>query len=84
MDEQGGRTAAVDLYWIPLGAGAHVVRVSGRIYEGLKGFLEDRFPTFEGTSVGSSPKGRSGPAGWVVSGCSATRSVCGGEGPSRI
>jgi hypothetical protein len=25
--------AAVDLYWIPLGAGAHVVRLCGRLYE---------------------------------------------------
>jgi hypothetical protein len=24
---------AVDLYWIPLGAGAHVVRVSGKVFE---------------------------------------------------
>ena len=32
MDEQGGRLPpAIDLYWIPLGAGAQVVRVSGRI-----------------------------------------------------
>jgi hypothetical protein len=26
---------AIDLYWIPLGAGAHVVRVSGKVYEAL-------------------------------------------------
>lgn len=32
----------VDLYWIPLGAGAHVVRVSGRLYEAFKGILEHR------------------------------------------
>jgi hypothetical protein len=25
--------AAVDLYWIPLGAGAHVVRISGKLFE---------------------------------------------------
>jgi hypothetical protein len=29
-------SAAVDLYWIPLGAGAHVVRLSGMAYEALK------------------------------------------------
>jgi hypothetical protein len=34
----------VDLYWIPLGAGAQVVRVSGLLYEGLKGLLEHRQP----------------------------------------
>jgi hypothetical protein len=27
--------AAVDLYWLPLGAGGHFVRMNGRIYEGL-------------------------------------------------
>ena len=26
-------TAAVDLYWLPLGAGGHFVRLNGRIYE---------------------------------------------------
>ena len=28
-------TPSVDLYWIPLGAGAHVVRISGKIFEAL-------------------------------------------------
>jgi hypothetical protein len=27
--------AAVDLYWIPLGAGGHCVRVNGRVYEAI-------------------------------------------------
>ena len=27
--------AAVDLYWLPLGAGGHFVRMNGRIYEAL-------------------------------------------------
>lgn len=40
---EGGRVApAVDLFWIPLGAGAHVVRLSGRLYEALKAFVEHR------------------------------------------
>lgn len=32
-----GERASVDLYWLPLGAGAggQCVRVSGRLYEGL-------------------------------------------------
>jgi hypothetical protein len=34
--------AAVDLFWIPLGAGAHVVRVSGRVYEALKAVVQRR------------------------------------------
>ena len=43
MDEQEGRLApAVDLYWIPLGAGGHVVRLSGKLYEALKVLAEHR------------------------------------------
>ena len=34
--------ASVDLYWIPLGAGAHVVRISGRIYEATVAARERR------------------------------------------
>jgi hypothetical protein len=38
-----GRLApGVYLYWIPLGAGAHVVRLSGRLYEALKALVEHR------------------------------------------
>lgn len=32
----------VDLYWIPLGAGAKVVRVSGRIFEAISAFVRRR------------------------------------------
>ncbi len=32
----------LDLYWIPLGAGAHVVRVSGRTYEALAAWVQRR------------------------------------------
>jgi len=43
MDEQQGRpAAAVDLYWIPLGIGAHFVRLSGKLYEALKALVEHR------------------------------------------
>src|SRR5262245_31303212 len=43
MDEQEGRRApAVDLYWIPLGAGGYVVRWSGKLYEALKALAEHR------------------------------------------
>jgi hypothetical protein len=45
MDEQQGRLApAVDLYWIPLGAGGQVVRLSGKLYEALTALLEHRPP----------------------------------------
>ena len=33
---------AVDLYWIPLGAGGNVVRLNGKVYEALKAFIEHR------------------------------------------
>jgi hypothetical protein len=34
--------AAVDLYWLPLGAGGHVVRLNGRVYEALAARLRRR------------------------------------------
>jgi hypothetical protein len=34
--------AAVDLYWLPLGAGGHFVRLNGRLYEALAARLERR------------------------------------------
>jgi hypothetical protein len=33
---------AVDLYWIPLGAGAHVVKVSGRAFEAISALAQRR------------------------------------------
>jgi hypothetical protein len=43
MEEQEGRLApAVDLYWIPLGAGGYVVRLSGKLYEALEALVEHR------------------------------------------
>jgi hypothetical protein len=32
----------VELYWIPLGAGAHVVRVSGKLFEAMSAFIQRR------------------------------------------
>jgi hypothetical protein len=37
-----GGTAAVDLYWLPLGAGGRFVRLNGRIYEALAAWLQRR------------------------------------------
>ncbi|MGZ6672253.1 MAG: hypothetical protein ACXVFM_07890 [Solirubrobacteraceae bacterium] len=34
--------AGVDLYWLPLGAGGHSVRVNGRVYEALAARLQRR------------------------------------------
>jgi hypothetical protein len=36
--------AHVDLYWLPLGAGGHSVRINGRVYEWLNAILERREP----------------------------------------
>jgi len=34
--------AGIDLYWLPLGAGGHFVRLNGRIYEAIQAFRERR------------------------------------------
>ena len=39
MSEQFG---SVDLYWIPLGSGAHVARVSGKLFETFGAFVHRR------------------------------------------
>ena len=39
---RAGAKAAVDLYWLPLGAGGHFVRLNGRIYEALAARLQRR------------------------------------------
>jgi hypothetical protein len=38
----GPAAAAVDLYWLPLGAGGHFVRLNGRLYEALVAGLKRR------------------------------------------
>jgi hypothetical protein len=41
--EAGGQASdAVDLYWLPLGAGGHFVRLNGRVYEALAARLQRR------------------------------------------
>jgi hypothetical protein len=39
---QTSQTAAVDLYWIPLGAGGHSVRFNGRVFEGIAAARQHR------------------------------------------
>ncbi len=41
-DAAGRGRATVDLYWLPLGAGGHFVRLNGRVYEALAALLERR------------------------------------------
>jgi hypothetical protein len=37
-------TSAVDLYWLPLGAGGHFVRLNGRVYEAVAARIKRRPP----------------------------------------
>jgi hypothetical protein len=39
---QTSGTAAVDLYWIPLGAGGHSVRLNGRVFEAIEAARQHR------------------------------------------
>ena len=50
----------VDLYWIPLGAGHHVVRISGTIYEALVALAQrgPRRPLFRSALVATTSEGR--------------------------
>jgi hypothetical protein len=41
-NDPSGGSASVDLYWLPLGAGGHSVRLSGRAFEALTAHLQSR------------------------------------------
>jgi hypothetical protein len=58
-ENQVRRDAAVDLYWIPLGAGAHVVRISGKLFEAASALVDrrPRFDLYHSALVISSPEG---------------------------
>ena len=55
-----GGLAAADLYWIPLGAGQHVVRLSGKLFEATSAWLEQRprFDLYHSALVVVVPEGR--------------------------
>ena len=40
----GPRRSGIDLYWLPLGAGGHSVRLNGRVYETVAARLQRRQP----------------------------------------
>lgn len=42
MIATGNGTAAVDFYWLPLGAGGHFVRLNGRVFEAVTARLQRR------------------------------------------
>lgn len=50
----------VDLYWIPLGAGQHVVRVSGKVFEAMSALVQRRRPCdiYHSALVVMVPEGR--------------------------
>ena len=50
----------IDLYWIPLGAGHHVVRISGWAYEAVVALAQRRRrrPLFHSALVATTPEGR--------------------------
>lgn len=52
--------SSVDLYWLPLGAGGHFVRLNGQIFETVSAFLERRSPCdlYHSALVVRAPKGR--------------------------
>ena len=54
------RPPGLDLYWIPLGAGHHVVRISGKVYEALLALVQHRRrgPLFHSSLVATTPEGR--------------------------
>ncbi len=58
--DAGRPPAAVDLYWIPLGAGQHVVRLSGKLFEAIGARVQRRVPCdlFHSALVVDAPGGR--------------------------
>jgi hypothetical protein len=42
MDDRTTGKASVDLYWLPLGAGGHSVRLNGMVYEAISSLTERR------------------------------------------
>lgn len=80
-------TAAVDLYWIPLGAGQHSVRFNGEVYEALAAAVAHRprrelyhsalMVQMDGSCFAIEmtpiPKGPSSPRGVVAEGAVGTR-----------
>jgi hypothetical protein len=52
-------TYAVDLYWLPLGAGGHSVRFNGRVYEALDALQQrrERFDLFHSALEVTTPEG---------------------------
>jgi hypothetical protein len=54
------QSASVDMYWIPLGAGQHVVKMSGRLFEAISARVQQRRPSdlYHSALVVDAPEGR--------------------------
>lgn len=52
-------TAALDLYWIPLGAGTPIVQVSGRAYEAIRAVVDHRprYDLYHAALIAETPEG---------------------------
>jgi hypothetical protein len=59
-DQAGQPSTAVDLYWIPLGAGQHVVRLTGKLFEAVSARVQRRRPCdlYHSALVVVAPEGR--------------------------
>jgi hypothetical protein len=59
-NDGGPPSAVVDLYWIPLGAGQRVVRLSGRLFEAISARLQRRrsYDLYHSALVVVVPQGR--------------------------
>ena len=44
LSARGSSEASIDLYWLPLGAGGHFVRLNGRIFEAIQAYRQRRRP----------------------------------------
>jgi hypothetical protein len=57
---QSERVAGIDLYWLPLGAGGHFVRLNGKLYEAVAARLTGRAPCdlYHSALVVHVPEGR--------------------------
>ena len=53
-------SASVDLYWLPLGAGGHSVRLNGQVFEAVAALLDRRAPRdlYHSALVVAVPEGR--------------------------
>jgi hypothetical protein len=60
LEQTDGVQVSVEFLWIPLGAGQHVVKFSGKIFEGLSALIQRRVPCdiYHAALVVRIPEGR--------------------------